>query len=74
MSKKFSIEDALQRIQEISDLMQEEDVSLEQSLKLFEEGAELIKKSQQYLDEAELRVKKIINRNAPEVMEDFGKL
>lgn len=42
-SKKFSIENAMKRLDEISILMSKDDVTLEESFKLYNEGVKLVK-------------------------------
>lgn len=42
-NKKFSIENAMKRLDEISFLMSKEDVTLEASFKLYNEGVKLVK-------------------------------
>lgn len=69
--KQDSFEDKVKRIREITEQMQEEDIGLEDSLKLFEEGTALIRECQDYLSKAELKVRKIMNKNQPDQMEDF---
>ncbi len=61
--KKFDFEKSLKRIREISDKMQKENLQLEESLRLFEEGNQLIEKSLSYLEEAELKVRKLIEES-----------
>lgn len=71
MASKFSFEKSVRRISEISEKMQEGDLALEESVELFEEGNKLIRQCQDYLRKTELRVKKIIDKDAPEQMEEF---
>ena len=40
--------------------MERGDVALEESLKLFQEGTELVRNCQKLLDEAQLQIKKIM--------------
>ena len=40
-SRKLTVESALQRLQEITDSLEKGELSLEQSLKLYEEGVGL---------------------------------
>lgn len=54
-----SFEANLQRLEQIVRAMERGDVALEESLKLFQEGTELVRICGQLLDEAELQVKKI---------------
>ena len=50
----------MQRLEQIVRAMERGDVALEESLKLFQEGTELIGRCGKLLDEAELRVNKIV--------------
>lgn len=51
----------MQRLEQIVRAMERGDVPLEESLKLFQEGTELIRNCGKLLDEAELKVKKILS-------------
>ena len=54
-----SFEQNMQRLEQIVRAMERGEVSLEESLKLFTEGTELVRSCGKLLDEAELQVKKI---------------
>ncbi len=54
--KKESFEDLLQRLDEISQLLENDDVGLEESIKLYEEGIKLSEKCYSILKDAELKV------------------
>jgi exodeoxyribonuclease VII small subunit len=54
--KKEKFEDALDKLEKIVSQLEEGDISLEESLKLFEEGIRLSRFCNQKLDEAEKRV------------------
>ena len=72
-AKCRSFEESMQRLEQIVRAMERGDVPLEESLKLFQEGTELVRSCGKLLDEAELQVKKIMT--APDgspVEEDFG--
>ena len=58
MSKK-SFEDNMLRLEEIVRTIEQGDASLEESLKLFQEGTKLVQKCQETLDYAQLQVTKI---------------
>lgn len=58
-TKKQSFEDSLNRLDEIVRSLEKGDAALAESLKLFEEGAALIKSCQKQLDEAEQKVVKL---------------
>ena len=67
-----SFEASMGRLEQIGRAMGRGDVALEESLKLFQEGTELVRNCQKLLDEAQLQVKKIMT--APDgspVEEDF---
>ncbi len=55
-NKNNSFEDSLKRLQEISDILEKGEVSLEESIKLYEEGITLAKHCYSVLKEAELKV------------------
>ncbi len=67
-----SFEQNLQRLEQIIRAMERGDVALEESLKLFQEGAQLVRDCGKLLDEAELQVKKVMTApNGSIVLEDF---
>ncbi len=55
-TKKLSFEDALKRLEEISELLEGQEISLEESINLYEEGIKLAKECYKMLNEAELKV------------------
>lgn len=55
-----SFEASMQRLEQIVRAMERGEVELEESLKLFQEGTELIRCCGKQLDEAQLQVNKII--------------
>lgn len=57
--KKKSFEESLKRLQEISELLEGNDVSLEDSIKLYEEGIKLSKECYSTLENAELKIEKL---------------
>lgn len=71
--KNASFEASMQRLEQIVRAMERGDVALDESLKLFQEGTELVRACGKLLDDAELQVKKVMT--APDgtpVMEDFA--
>ena len=54
--KTSSFEDSLTRLQEISELLESDDISLEESISLYEEGIILSKVCYEQLNKAELKV------------------
>ena len=61
--KENNFESALKRLEEISDLLENDDTSLEDSIKLFEEGIELKEFCEEKLKSAKLKIDKIVKRN-----------
>lgn len=57
--KKMSFEQSLGRLEEIVKSLEKGDVSLSDSMKLFEEGTKLIRKCGDELDKAEQQVVKL---------------
>ncbi len=55
-----TFEEKMQRLELIVRAMERGDVALEESLKLFQEGTELVRSCGMLLDEAELQVTKIL--------------
>ena len=55
-----SFEENMQRLEQIVRAMERGEVALEESLKLFQEGTQLVQSCGKLLDEAELQVKKIV--------------
>jgi exodeoxyribonuclease VII small subunit len=54
--KENVFEDSINRLQQISELLEKEGVELEESIKLYEEGIELVKVCNKTLKDAELKV------------------
>ena len=71
--QNLTFEQNMQRLEQIVRSMERGDVALEESLKLFREGTDLVAKCGKLLDEAELQVKMIMTApdGAP-IEEDFG--
>jgi len=61
--KKNNFEDLLKRLQEISDQLEREDVGLDDSIKLYEEGIKLSKLCYKKLNEAELKISELKKEN-----------
>ncbi len=55
-SKKNTFEDSLLRLKEISEMLENENTGLDESIKLYEEGVKLAKKCYSSLSEAELKI------------------
>ncbi len=65
MNKKNdnNFESALKRLEQISDLLENEDTSLEESIKLFEEGISLKEICEERLKSAKIKIDKIVKKN-----------
>ena len=55
-----TFEASMARLEQIVRAMERGDVALEESLKMFQEGTELVRSCSKLLDEAQLQVKKIM--------------
>lgn len=55
-----SFENNMQRLEQIVRAMERGDVALEESLKLFQEGTELVRSCNELLENAQLQVKMIM--------------
>jgi exodeoxyribonuclease VII small subunit len=58
---KFSYEKSIQRIKEIAETLKNNPLQFEENLQLFSEAMSLIKKCQNYIEQAELKVQAIID-------------
>jgi len=58
--KNKTFEESMTRLEQIVRAMERGDVALEESLKLFQEGTELVRNCHKLLDEAQLQIHKIM--------------
>lgn len=65
MAKKKNFEDALNRLEQITDEMEKDDISLQQSFKLYKEGVEEAVFCSEFLKNIEKEVK-ILQKNIDE--------
>ena len=63
MAKKDTVnfEASLQKLKKIIEKLEDGDISLEESVRSFEEGIGLVKECQKQLSQAELKVKKLLD-------------
>ena len=69
----MTFEESMQRLEQIVRTMERGDAQLDESLKLFQEGTELVRNCAKLLDEAQMQIKKVMT--APDgspVLEDFA--
>lgn len=72
-TKKPTFEEALSRLEEIVSFLENGEIPLDDSLKLFEEGVKLVKLCGKQLDEAERKVTVLIKNGENEYEEEpFG--
>ena len=73
MSKQSkTFEESMTRLEQIVRAMERGDVPLEESLKLFQEGTQLVQSCSRLLDEAQLQIKKVMTAvDGSPVLEDF---
>lgn len=58
--KNTTFEGNMQRLEQIVRAMERGDVALDESLKLFQEGTELVRNCGRLLDEAQLQIEKVV--------------
>ena len=67
-----TFEASMTRLEQIVRAMERGDVPLEESLKLFQEGTQLVQSCSRLLDEAQLQIKKVMTAaDGSPVLEDF---
>ncbi len=73
MAKKEDInfEDVLAKLEEITNKLEKEQLSLDETVKLFEEGTKLSKKCNDILENAEKRITILLNENGEIKEESF---
>lgn len=72
MKKEETFEELLTKLEEItSKLEKEENISLDESMKLFEEGIQISKKCNQQIEEAEKKITILIRQNDEIKEENF---
>ena len=73
MKEKMTFEQSMQRLEQIVRALERGDAQLDESLKLFQEGTELVRACGKMLDEAQLQVKKVMTAaDGSPVLEDFA--
>ena len=59
--KKIDFESSLKELESIVEKLEEENINLEDSVKSFEEGVNIVKQCQKQLQDAELKIKKLLD-------------
>lgn len=70
-SKEMNFEETIKQLEAIATKLESGDSSLEDSIKLFEEGMDLSKKCTDFLDNAEKRITVLIDDNGQLKENDF---
>ena len=68
--KKTDFESSLMALESIVKRLEDENINLEDSVKSFEEGINLVKECQKQLQEAELKIKKLLDDGTSVDLED----
>ena len=61
-NKEFNVDEALERLDEINEKLSNSNASLDESIKLYNEGVELAKKCQEHLEGVEIQLQ-ILNES-----------
>ena len=70
--KNATFEESMARLEQIVRSLEQGNVPLEESLKLFQEGTELVRSCGKLLDDAKLQIEKVMTAaDGSPVMEDF---
>jgi len=62
--EKVSFEEKLEKSKELIDKLMNPEISLEESIKLYQEGLETIKEAQKMLEDAKLKVLEISKKSS----------
>ena len=60
-NRKIDFESSLKELESIVEKLEDENINLEDSVKSFEKGVNLVKECQKQLQNAELKIKKLLN-------------
>ena len=69
MNEDINFEDAMKRLEEIANELEKGELTLDESVKKFEDGISLSKKCNEFLDNAEKKITMLIN-NGEEIKEE----
>ncbi len=64
MSQSKTFETQLQELNQIIEQMEQDDVGLEQSLKLYEQGVKLTRSCQKVIEDAENKIQQLMDQNS----------
>lgn len=63
MGKEVNFEELIEKLEDITNKLEKEQLSLDESVKLFEEGMKISKQCNSKLEEAEQKITILINEN-----------
>ena len=69
--KKIDFESSMKELESIVEKLEDEDINLEDSVKSFEKGINLVKECQKQLHNAELKIKKLLDDGSSIEAEDL---
>jgi exodeoxyribonuclease VII small subunit len=69
-NKKIDFESSLKKLESIVAKLEDENINLEDSVKSFEAGINLVKECQKQLEEAELKVKELLDDGTTEELDN----
>lgn len=67
----LSFEELMKRLEEVTNKLEKEELNLDESVALFEEGMNLSKKCNETLENAEKRISILLEKNGELVEENF---
>ena len=70
--KQTDFESSLKALESIVERLEDENINLEDSVKSFEEGINLVKECQKQLQEAELKIKTLLDDGSSIDIEDLS--
>ena len=68
--KKINFESSLKELESIVKKLEDENINLEDSVKSFEAGINLVKECQKQLEEAELKVKELLDDGSAQELDN----
>lgn len=71
VKKKITFEEELNRLQEISELLESDEIGLDESVALYEEGMKLSANCYNHLKKAELKVTELKKKLEEDFSEEF---
>jgi exodeoxyribonuclease VII small subunit len=69
-NKKIDFESSLKELESIVSKLEDENINLEDSVKSFEAGINLVKECQKQLEEAELKVKELLDDGSSQELDN----